>query len=69
MTKNGYIKFAYRGVVLKNGHTVRGEEWYGETHATNAVVAENNLKYQYKKQHRLPLNTRITLPGLVKKRL
>lgn len=56
--------YKYSGPVKKFNLIVT-HNWEGYTYAVSEAKARSNLTYQFKKQHGLTLNTKITLPGRI----
>ena len=61
-------KYIYEGPVEMFGKCI-DNNWHGETMADSEAKARCNLAYQYKKQTGRTPETRITLPGKLKKGL
>lgn len=57
--------YTYEGPV-RSFDDIRANRWKGETHAVSEGKARVNLIYQYKREHGLSMNTKITLPGKIK---
>lgn len=57
-------KYIYVGPV-KEFDKVIDNNWYGETMADSETKARNNLAYQFKKEHKRAIRTKITLPGKI----
>ena len=57
-------KYIYAGPV-KEFDKVIDNNWYGETMADSETKARNNLAYQFKKQHKRAIRTKITLAGKI----
>ena len=57
-------KYSYEGPVIKFG-TCIANNWKGSTYATSEAKARSNLTYQFKKQHNMISNVKITLPGKI----
>jgi len=51
--------YDYSGPVMKFGVNIG--RWKGQTTAPSKVKAKSNLEYQYKQEHGLKPNTRITI--------
>ena len=56
--------YTYEGPVLVNDINVCNR-WNAKTYAISGKKAKSNLMYQYKKEHGLPINTKIDLPGII----
>lgn len=54
--------YVYDGPVLEFDKCI-SKRWFGETTANSVAEAKRNLMFQYKKQHKRTLNTKILLPG------
>lgn len=57
-------RYIYTGPV-KEFDKVIDNNWYGETMADSESKARNNLAYQFKKEHKRAIRTKITLPGKI----
>lgn len=57
-------RYIYTGLV-KEFDKVIDNNWYGETMADSESKARNNLAYQFKKEHKRAIRTKITLPGKI----
>ena len=57
--------YTYEGPV-RSFDDIRANRWKGETYAVSEGKARVNLIYQYKREHGLSMNTKITLPGKIK---
>lgn len=55
-------KYIYDGPVLEFGKCVQ-HRWRSQTKAVSEKQARNNFAYQWKKQHNMPPNAKVTLPG------
>lgn len=58
-------RYRYSGPVYEFDQCVMSK-WTAETIAVSEAKAKNNLTYRYKKEHRLPANSSITLPNKVR---
>lgn len=58
--------YQYRGPVMRFDICIE-RDWGSCTRALSEEKAINNLKHQYRKQHNLARNTKITLPGTLTK--
>lgn len=58
--------YQYRGPVMRFDICIE-RDWGSCTCAFTKEKAINNLKYQYKKQHNLARDVKITLPGTLTK--
>lgn len=56
-----YERYVYEGPVWRAFDLLVEEKWYGETSAPTKEKAESNLKYQYKKECNLPVQSRLYL--------
>lgn len=54
--------YQYNGPVMLFNDCI-AHNWKGETYAFSEKKAKSNLCYQYKKQHGLTADAKITLPG------
>lgn len=57
-------KYTYEGPVNEFGRCARSH-WRAATFAVSSDKARSNLMFQYKKEHGLPINTKIDLPGIL----
>lgn len=57
--------YTYEGPV-RSFDDIRANRWHGETYAVSEGKARVNLIYQYKREHGLNMNTKITLSGKIK---
>ena len=57
--------YFYEGPVVGLNNIIT-EKWKGDTYAVSEKKAISNLRYQFKKQHGLVNNTKISLLGVVK---
>ena len=55
-------KWRYEGPVVEFGKCICNY-WSGETTAVSEKEAQNNLKYQFKKQNNKTAASKITMPG------
>ena len=62
---NEYHKYVYDGPVMEFDRLI-ADHWTGETMATTEKKARSNLTYQFKRQNRRIVGTKITLPGKIK---
>jgi hypothetical protein len=60
-----YHEYVYEGPVLLFNNRLT-DKWKSETTAPSESKARNNLAYQYKKNHNMPANSKISLPGKLK---
>lgn len=60
----GFNKYIYDGLVTEFGKCIT-RRWKGETMAASIIKAKNNLKYQYKKEHKKLPSSKIDLPGKI----
>lgn len=56
--------YTYEGSVYELDRNVRSH-WKAATYAVSSEKARSNLMFQYKKEHGLPINTKIDLPGVL----
>mgnify|MGYP006962949638 CR=1 FL=1 len=57
-------KYSYNGPVLVWG-TLYTDHFVAETMAPNEKKARSNLKFRYKKVHKLPIGSKVELPGKI----
>ena len=57
--------YFYEGPVVGFNNVIT-EKWKGDTYAVSKKKAISNLRYQFKKQHGLVNNTRISLLSVIK---
>lgn len=62
---NEYHKYVYVGPVMEFDRLI-ADHWTGETMAMTEKKARSNLTYQFKRQNRRIVGTKITLPGKIK---
>ena len=62
---NEYHKYVYVGPVMVFDRLI-ADHWAGETMAMTEKKARSNLTYQFKRQNRRIVGTKITLPGKIK---
>lgn len=62
---NEYHKYVYDGPVMEFDRLI-ADHWTGETMAMTEKKARSNLTYQFKRQNRRIVGTKITLPGKIK---
>ena len=55
-------RYTYEGPVIFDEGPIQ-RHWYAATYAISAKKAISNLMFQYKREHGLPINTKIDLPG------
>ena len=60
-----YRKYVYEGPVMEFDRLI-ADHWTGETMAMTEKKARSNLTYQFKRQNRRIVGTKITLPGKIK---
>ena len=60
-----YRKYVYDGPVMEFDRLI-ADHWTGETMAMTEKKARSNLTYQFKRQNRRIVGTKITLPGKIK---
>lgn len=58
---NRLKKYEYSGPVFKFDKLF-SNNWKGSTYASSRERAKSNLSFQFKKEHNLTTNTKITLP-------
>ena len=57
-------RYSYNGRVTFFGKVI-AEKWSGETEAESRAKAESNLKYQYKKEHKMLPGAKVDFEGEV----
>lgn len=59
-------RYVYEGPVEEFGRCIAAR-WTATTYAVSEAKARSNFEYQFKKQFNKAKNTRITLPGTIKR--
>lgn len=57
-------QYIYEGPVMSFGKCL-ADKWISSTFASSKKKAENNLKYQYRKENNLAMTHKISLPGVL----